>query len=146
MPCIPMVKKGDSVVIGQKIGDCKDNNDSSVHSSVCGEVLSIEMAPNPDGNKALSVIIKTIESDETVEFSPTKNPSQNDLIELIKNSGIVEHYGLPTQSVLNPDGKKINTVLIIPHLLNGSGVSSALQKNMVLRCWKLSNFSCSRRS
>ncbi|AGB48681.1 putative NADH:ubiquinone oxidoreductase, subunit RnfC [Methanomethylovorans hollandica DSM 15978] len=112
MPCIPMVKKGDSVVIGQKIGDCKDNNDSSVHSSVCGEVLSIEMAPNPDGNKALSVIIKTIESDETVEFSPTKNPSQNDLIELIKNSGIVEHYGLPTQSVLNPDGKKINTVLI----------------------------------
>jgi electron transport complex protein RnfC len=112
IPCVPMVKKGDLVVIGQKIGDCKDNHDSSVHSSVCGEVLSIEMAPHPEGNKVLSVIIKTTESDQTVGFSPKKNPSQKDLIELIKNSGIVEHYGVPTQSVLKPEGKKINTVLI----------------------------------
>ena len=110
--CIPMVKKGDPVIIGQKIGDSKDNNGSSVHSSVCGEVLSIEMAPHPDGNKVLSVIIKTIESDQTVEFIPTKDPSANDLIELIRSSGIVEHYGVPTQCVLRPDCKTINTVLI----------------------------------
>lgn len=111
-PCIPMVKKGDSVVIGQKIGDSKDSYSSSVHSSVCGVVHSIEKAPNPDGNKVLSIIIETIESDETVAFSPKKNPSQKDLIEIIKNSGIIEHYGVPTQTVLKPEGKKIDTVLI----------------------------------
>jgi electron transport complex protein RnfC len=111
-PCVPLVKKGDKVIIGQKIGDCKDDNDSSVHSSVCGEVQSIEMAPHPDGNKVLSVIIKTNDSTETVQFSPKKNPSQQELIEIIKNSGIVEHYGVPTQSVLKPAGKKIDIVLI----------------------------------
>ncbi|OPY18294.1 MAG: Acetyl-CoA decarbonylase/synthase complex subunit alpha 1 [Methanomethylovorans sp. PtaU1.Bin073] len=111
-PCIPMVKKGDSVIIGQKIGDSKDSYSSSVHSSVCGVVHSIEKAPHPDGNKVLSILIDTIESEETVPFSPMKNPSQKDLIEIIKNSGIVEHYGVPTQTVLKPEGKNIDIVLI----------------------------------
>lgn len=110
--CNPLVNVGDSVIIGQKIGECEDFMGSSVHSSVCGEVIGIEMAPNSDGNKVLSVIIETIDSNETVKFSPIKNPSKDQLLNLIRESGIVEHYGVPTHQVLNPTDKKVDTVII----------------------------------
>jgi len=110
--CKPLVNKGDQVLIGQKIGESVSYYSSDVHSSVCGEVLAIENAPNPDGNKVLSVIIKAVDSEETVAFVPANNPSQKDLIAIIQGAGIVEHYGAPTHTVLKPEGKKIDLVLI----------------------------------
>ncbi len=110
--CKPIVKKGDHVLIGQKIGESVSYCSSDVHSSVCGEVTSIEEYPNPNGNKVLSVIINTTDSQETVPFVPKKNPSQKDLIAIMQDAGIVEHYGAPTHTVLKPEGKKIDLVLI----------------------------------
>ena len=110
--CKPIVKKGDHVLIGQKIGESVSYYSSDVHSSVCGEVTSIEEYPNPNGNKVLSVIINTTDSQETVPFVPKKNPSQKDLIAIMQDAGIVEHYGAPTHTVLKPEGKKIDLVLI----------------------------------
>ncbi|WP_094227355.1 Rnf electron transport complex subunit RnfC [Methanolobus psychrotolerans] len=112
MVCEPLVKKGDRVLIGQKIGESKDYNSSAVHSSVCGEVIAIEESAHPDGNKAMSIIIHPEECDETVAFSPCKDLKPEKLAELIKESGIVEHYGMPTHVVLKPKGKNIDTVLI----------------------------------
>lgn len=109
---IPLVKVGDFVKIGQKIGECASVMSSSVHSSVCGEVTEIRMFPNPNGNKVLSVIIKTTDSNETVPFIPFENPSQKELLDIIKEAGIVEHYGIPTHAVLNPQGKDVDTVII----------------------------------
>jgi len=110
--CEALVAKGDEVLIGQKIGDSSEYNSSAVHSSVCGEVLAIEEAAHPDGNKVLSIIIQPSDSEETVPFTPAKNPSKDALIELVKESGIVEHYGAPTHTVLKPRDKKIDMVLI----------------------------------
>ncbi|WMW21295.1 Rnf electron transport complex subunit RnfC [Methanolobus mangrovi] len=110
--CEPLVKKGDRVLIGQKIGESKEYYSSAVHSSVCGEVLAIEEAAHPDGNKAMSIVIQPEDSNEAVEFSPCKDLKPEKLVELIKESGIVEHYGMPTHTVLKPKGKKIDTVLI----------------------------------
>ncbi|WP_319506649.1 Rnf electron transport complex subunit RnfC [uncultured Methanolobus sp.] len=110
--CEPLVKKGDRVLIGQKIGESKEYYSSAVHSSVCGEVLAIEESAHPDGNKAMSIVIQPEDSNETVEFSPGKDLSSEELADLIKESGIVEHYGMPTHTVLKPQGKKIDTVLI----------------------------------
>ncbi|TGC09853.1 Rnf electron transport complex subunit RnfC [Methanolobus halotolerans] len=110
--CEPLVKKGDQVLIGQKIGRSVSYYSSDVHSSVCGEVLAIENAPHPNGNKVLSVIIQTTESMETVDFVPTENTSQEKLISLMQEAGIVEHYGAPTHTVLMPEDKKIDIVLI----------------------------------
>ncbi len=110
--CKPLVKKGDQVLIGQKIGESVSYYSSDVHSSVCGEVMAIEDAPNPDGNKVSSVIIQTTDSEETVTFTPMKNPSQKDLIAIMQDAGIVEHYGAPTHTVIKPEGKKIDLVLI----------------------------------
>ncbi|WP_406670335.1 Rnf electron transport complex subunit RnfC [Methanolobus sp. ZRKC4] len=110
--CEPLVKKGDRVLIGQKIGDSEEYYSSAVHSSVCGEVIAIEEAAHPDGNKSMSVIIQPEDSNETVVFSPSKDLTPEKLAELIKESGIVEHYGMPTHTVLKPTGKNIDTVLI----------------------------------
>ncbi|WP_406658195.1 Rnf electron transport complex subunit RnfC [Methanolobus sp. ZRKC2] len=110
--CEPIVKKGDQVLIGQKIGQSTSYYSSDVHSSVCGEVLAVEEAPHPNGNKVLSVIIQPTDSMETVEFVPKENASQSELIALMQEAGIVEHYGAPTHTVLKPEGKKIDLVLI----------------------------------
>lgn len=110
--CKPLVQKGDKVLIGQKIGGSVSYQSSDVHSSVCGEVLSIEDAPNPDGNKILSVIIQATDSGEKVAFAPRKNPAQKDLVKIIQEAGIVEPYGAPTHTVLKPEKKKVDLVLI----------------------------------
>jgi len=110
--CEALVKKGDQVLIGQKIGKSTSYYSSDVHSSVCGEVLAIEEAPHPNGNKVLSVIIEPTDSMETVDFVSSEHASPEELITLIQEAGIVEHYGAPTHAVLKPEGKNIDTVLI----------------------------------
>ncbi|WP_440953393.1 Rnf electron transport complex subunit RnfC [Methanococcoides sp. FTZ1] len=111
MACEPLVKKGDMVCEGQKIGECGAYNSASVHSSVSGEVISIEEVPHPNGNKVNSVIIQTSEGSECADLKP-EVVSSSDLADLIKEAGIVEHYGCPTHMVLRPEGKKIDLVLI----------------------------------
>ncbi len=110
--CEPLVKKGERVLIGQKIGDSREYFASAVHSSVCGEVIAVENFPHPGGNKVLSVVIKPEESDECVDLKPFKDLSSEELADMIKDSGIVEHHGAPTHTVLRPVGKQIDTVLI----------------------------------
>lgn len=97
--CEPLVKKGDRVLIGQKIGESAEYQSSAVHSSVCGEVIAIEEAAHPDGNKVMSVIIQPEDSNESVAFSACKDVKPDKLAEFIKESGIVEHYGMPTHTV-----------------------------------------------
>ena len=56
-PCQPLVKKGDTVTMGQKIGDgaglCEP-----VHASVSGTVLAVEPRPHTNGGKVMSVVIE----------------------------------------------------------------------------------------
>ncbi|WP_406660770.1 Rnf electron transport complex subunit RnfC [Methanolobus sp. ZRKC3] len=110
--CESLVKKGDEVLIGQKIGESSEHYSSAVHSSVCGEVLAVEESAHPDGNKVMSVVIQPSDSEETVAFTPVKNPSKDALLKLIKEAGIVEHYGAPTHTVLKPSDGKIDIVVI----------------------------------
>lgn len=110
--CESLVKKGDQVLVGQKIGECSSDDCACVHSSVCGEVVSIEDAPNPSGNKVKSVIIEPAEADQCVDFVPIKDIGNVDLINVLKEAGIVEHYGDPTHRVLSTEGQDIDTVII----------------------------------
>ena len=45
-PCLPLVKKGDPVTVGQKIGD-NQGLCVPVHASVSGKVKAVEMRPHP---------------------------------------------------------------------------------------------------
>ena len=55
-PCLPLVKKGDRVLVGQKIGD-NQGLCVPVHASVSGKVKSVEMKPHSSGTTTMSVVI-----------------------------------------------------------------------------------------
>ena len=66
-PCKPLVKKGDSVLVGQKIGDTDAFLHVPVHASVSGVVTGIETQRNAMGGYDTLVVI---ESDGKQQTSP----------------------------------------------------------------------------
>ena len=56
-PCLPLVKKGDPVTVGQKIGD-NQGLCVPVHASVSGKVKAVEMRPHTNGTTVMSVVIE----------------------------------------------------------------------------------------
>ena len=56
-PCKPIVKVGDEVLVGQKIGDSDSFVSSPVHSSVSGTVQKIVNVLLPNGAKGEAAII-----------------------------------------------------------------------------------------
>jgi len=117
-PCEPLVKPGEKVKIGQKIGDSKSFISSPVHSSVSGEVLSVEIAIHPLIQKeVLSVKIKNDKKNELHEsVKPGKNfesLSKAELINIIRDKGIVGMGGamFPAYVKLQPP-KPVDTLLI----------------------------------
>jgi len=117
-PCEPLVKKGDQVGVGQKIGDADAFVSAPVHSSVSGKVVAIEPYPHPLRRQVLSVVIEADKDDQ--RFEP-KGP--NDWFELspdqirqkIREAGLVGLGGaaFPTHVKLSPPkGKPIDTVII----------------------------------
>jgi len=117
-PCEPLVKPGDTVKVGQKIGEPKGFVSAPVHSSVSGVVKSIEMYNSPGGGKVLSVIIQNDGSDTRVEPDIPLNidllsPAQ--LKKIVLEAGIVGMGGaaFPTHVKLSPPAdKKIDTVIL----------------------------------
>ena len=56
-PCNPLVKKGDPVTVGQKIGD-NQGLCVPVHASVSGKVKAVEMRAHTSGTTVMSVVIE----------------------------------------------------------------------------------------
>ncbi|MDH4100903.1 MAG: electron transport complex subunit RsxC, partial [Nitrospirota bacterium] len=57
-PCDPLVKVGDEVKVGQKIGEAKGFVSAPVHASVSGKVVAVDNFPHPSGANALAVVIE----------------------------------------------------------------------------------------
>lgn len=118
-PCEPLVKPGDTVRVGQKIGDAKAFVSAPVHSSVSGKVKAVEMRPTPDGRDVLSVVIESDGLDTVDESVKPHGDIENLTAEEIK--GIIREAGLigmggagfPTHVKLSPPpDKKIDAVII----------------------------------
>ena len=118
-PCNPLVKKGDRVLVGQKIGD-NEGLCVPVHASVSGTVKAVEMRPHVSGTTAMSVVI---ENDHLQELSPDVQPrtqeqvdalSPQELIGIIREAGIVGMGGatFPTHVKLSSGLGKADTVII----------------------------------
>lgn len=92
-PCKALVKVGDEVKLGQKIGDDPTSLCCPVHASVSGRVTKIEPISVPNGAEALGI---TIENDFRDEISPEVKPfgkavfsaEREELIEKIREAGI----------------------------------------------------------
>lgn len=118
-PCTPIVKKGDLVKKGQKIGEAAGFVSAPVHASVSGEVRAIAPRLVPGGQKVMCVEIENDMTEELYADLP-KYPGldkmdREQLLEMIKEAGIVGMGGatFPTSVKLAPPpDKKIDAVIL----------------------------------
>ena len=117
-PAEPIVKAGDTVKAGQKIGEAASFVSSPVHSSVSGIVVAVEPRRHP--NTGLDVPAVVIDSDGKNEMHESVKPPEDydnltpdDIVALVREKGIVGMggAGFPT-SVKLKSSKPIDTVLL----------------------------------
>ncbi len=115
-PCVPTVKVGDTVKVGQIVGDSDKFISAPIHSSVSGKVTKIADTVLANGRLAPAV---TIESDgEMSLFEGIEKPVINnadDFRKAIRDSGLVGLGGAGFPShvkfALSPD-KPIDTIVV----------------------------------
>ena len=115
-PCLPLVKKGDYVKVGQKIGDAESSFSSPVHSSVSGTVADVRPVLYAGGVEVVSVEIETDGLQEVYEhIAPLVVSDPKELVKAIRESGLVGlgGAGFPTAVKLNPPADKPVDTLII---------------------------------
>lgn len=118
-PCDPLVKIGDRVKVGQKIGQSKAFVSAAVHSSISGTVKKIVQMVIPTG---MTVKGLEIESDGKNTMDDSIKPkgaledlSPKEILEIIKEAGItgMGGAGFPANVKFSPPPeKKIDAILI----------------------------------
>lgn len=115
-PCTPIVKVGDIVSVGQKIGDSEAFVSTPVHATISGKVTAVG-----DIKLANGIITKgvTIESDGEMrlceDIKPPVVTNKKELCAAVRESGVVGlgGAGFPTHVKLNfPDDKNIDTLVV----------------------------------
>ncbi|MFC1510894.1 electron transport complex subunit RsxC [Candidatus Margulisiibacteriota bacterium] len=118
--CEPLVKVGDEVVEGQKIGESSKFISAAVHASIGGKVAKIEKFAHPGGTNVLSVVIERGECHSRVSGNPDldarlRGHDAEQIRAIVKEAGIVGLGGaaFPSHVKLSPpEGKTIDTILI----------------------------------
>ena len=115
-PCVPLVRKGDRVFVGQKIGDSDRPISAPVHSSVSGTVTDVRPIVYSNGMEVMAVEIKPDGLQELHEsVAPPDCTDRESMLKAIRESGIVGlgGAGFPTSVKLSPPpGKTIDTLII----------------------------------
>ena len=118
-PCQALVKKGDQVTMGQKIGD-NEGLCVPVHAPVSGKVKAVEPRPHTSGTMVMSVVI---ENDHLDTLCPDISPrtkeeveklTPNELMAIIREAGIVGMGGatFPTHVKLSSGLGKVDTIIV----------------------------------
>lgn len=115
-PCKPLVAKGDSVKVGQKIGDTDAFLSVPVHSSVSGTVTGIETIRNGMGGMDTLVVIEPDGRQELMEgLHAPEISDQPGFIKAMRESGLVGLGGasFPSWVKFNPKNlSEITTVIV----------------------------------
>lgn len=115
-PCTPTVKVGDTVDVGQIIGDSDAPISAPIHSSISGTVTGMKELLLPGGRKAQAL---EITSDGERRPHPSMQPPEinsfDDFIKAVRNSGMVGlgGAGFPTHVKLNPKNLDAIDTLVI---------------------------------
>lgn len=117
-PATPVVQVGDTVKVGQKIGEASAFISAPVHSSVSGTVVAVE--PRLHATRGGEVMAVVIESDGKNTLHESVKPNKgyeeltpDEIIEIVREAGIVGMggAGFPTAVKLKPN-KPIEAVLL----------------------------------
>lgn len=118
-PAVPLVKKGDRVLTGQKIAEAGGFVSANIHSGISGTVKAIEPRMTVNGTKMDSIIIENDGLFEEVDFKQNIRPLdqmyREDVKEAIKEAGIVGMggAGFPTHVKLSPKNEEaIDTIIV----------------------------------
>lgn len=116
-PANPVVQVGDTVKVGQKIGESAGFISSPIHSSVSGTVTAIETHKHATRGECLSVVIQS-DGKNTLHESVKPNKdldslTPDEIVEIVREAGIVGMggAGFPTSVKLKPP-KPVDTILL----------------------------------
>ena len=119
-PCKPLVAKGDTVKVGQLIGDTDAFVSAPIHSSVSGTVVGIETQRNAVAGNDTLVVIETDKKQELSEDikAPEMPEDLAGFVKAVRESGLVGLGGasFPTHIKYNP--KNIDDVHTL--IVNGA--------------------------
>lgn len=118
-PCEPLVKVGDEVQEGQKIGEPKGFVSAPVHASISGTVAAIENLPHP----VIATAVRSIVIESSVPSTPRtweqkadwSTLSAQDLLTRIKDAGIVGMGGATFPSHIKlapPKQTRVDTLIV----------------------------------
>jgi len=106
-PAKPVVKKGDSVLVGQMIAEAGGFVSAPIYSSVSGTVKAVEERRIVTGDSVMSVVIENDGLYNEIDWPDVPNYdslTKEDKINMIRNAGIVGMggAGFPTAVKLSP--------------------------------------------
>ncbi len=115
-PCEPLVKEGDEVKIGQKIGESEEFFSAPVHASVSGTVKAIEKRPVPTGGEDDCIVIETGDGPQEFEMKQVRDPDTVTIDEYrkcVREGGVagMGGAGLPTHVQTSPR-QPVDTLLL----------------------------------
>lgn len=115
-PCVPTVKKGDSVKVGQLIADSENPFSAPVHASVSGTVSAVTESAMATGQRVTFIVIDSDgEMTPADGIAPPEINSREDFIAAVRASGLVGlgGAGFPAAIKLSPAAdKNIDTLII----------------------------------
>ena len=105
-PSVPCVKKGDTVLAGQKIADAGGFVSVPLHASVSGTVKGIEKHLNATGSMVDCIVIENDQQYQEVEYQESRleDLTKEEILNRIKEGGVVGMggAGFPTHVKLAP--------------------------------------------
>ncbi len=119
-PCKPLVAKGDTVKVGQLIGNTDAFVSAPIHSSVSGTVVGIETQRNAVAGNDTLVVIETDKKQELCEdVKPPVMPEDHaGFVKAIRESGLVGLGGASFPTHIKYDPKNIDDVHTL--IVNGA--------------------------
>ncbi|MBD5460278.1 MAG: RnfABCDGE type electron transport complex subunit C, partial [Lachnospiraceae bacterium] len=117
-PAVPIVKKGDHVLTGQKIAEASGFVSAPIYASVSGTVKAIEPHRVVTGDNVMSIVIENDGQYEEVVYpacKPLGEYAKEEILERVKEAGIVGMggAGFPTFIKLSPkQPEKIDYVIV----------------------------------
>ena len=116
-PSVPCVKKGDTVLAGQKIADAGGFVSVPLHASVSVTVKGIEKRLNATGSMVDCIVIENDQQYQETEFQEARleDLTKEEILNRIKEGGVVGMggAGFPTHVKLAPkDPSKIEYILV----------------------------------